>query len=74
MAKRGRPKGTVLSEETKQKISEARRGSKHSDATKAKISNTLKGYFKTPEGEKAKEKARELGKIRMKGRKIGEEI
>lgn len=72
MGKRGRPKGTKLSEETKEKIAAARRGTKHSDETKVKIANTLKEFFKTPEGEEAKKKASEFGKKRMKGKKFGE--
>lgn len=72
MKKRGRPKGMKLSDETKEKIAAARRGRKHSEQTKEKIAERLKEYFKTPAGEKAKEKARELGKKRMKGKKFGE--
>lgn len=70
MTKRGRPKGTKLSEETKQKIADARRGVKHSAVTKTKISDTLKEFFKTEQGIKNRKKAQMLGKERMKGKSI----
>ena len=43
---RGRPLGFKLSEESKRAISEAKRGQKHSEATKEKISRTLISYFR----------------------------
>jgi len=43
---RGRPFGYRLSEETKNKISKGRQGSKHSEKTKDKISKSLTAYFK----------------------------
>jgi len=70
MAKRGRPKGTKLSKETKQKIADARRGVKHSVITKTKISDTLKEFFQTEQGIKNRKKAQKLGKERMKGQCI----
>lgn len=73
MGKRGRPKGTKLSEETKLKIAEARKGINHTEETRLKISNTLKEYFTTPKGIQAREKARELGKQRMQRKKVKEE-
>lgn len=44
--KKGRPIGYRLSEASKRAISEAKRGQKHKEATKNKISKSLKSYFK----------------------------
>lgn len=43
---RGRPLGYRLSEESKRAISEAKKGQKHSEATKDKISRSLISYFR----------------------------
>ena len=43
---RGRPLGYRLSEESKRAISEAKKGQKHSEATKDKISKSLISYFR----------------------------
>jgi hypothetical protein len=43
---RGRPLGFRLSEESKRAISESKKGQKHSEATKEKISRTLMAYFR----------------------------
>lgn len=71
MTKRGRPKGTKLSDKTKKKIADARSGTKHSENTKNKIAESLKEFFKTEEGAEAKKKMSDLGKQRMKGKKFG---
>jgi hypothetical protein len=44
--KRGRPLGFRLSEESKRAISEAKKGQKHKEETKHKISRSLRVYFK----------------------------
>jgi len=44
---RGRPLGFRLSEESKRAISDSKRGQKHSEITKDKISKTLISYFKS---------------------------
>jgi len=46
MAKRGRPVGYRLSEESKRAIAESKTGQLHKIETKDKISNTLLVYFK----------------------------
>lgn len=56
MAKRGRPKGHKLSEESKQKISVSKTGYIHSGRTKKKISKSLKKYFRSPAGIEQREK------------------
>jgi hypothetical protein len=56
MAKRGRPLGFKLSEESKQKISESKTGQLHSEETKEKISHSVAAYFQTPEGIAQREK------------------
>jgi hypothetical protein len=43
---RGRPLGYRLSEESKRAISESKKGQRHTEATKEKISKTLMAYFK----------------------------
>jgi len=43
---RGRPLGFKLSEESKRAISESKKGQRHSEATKEKISRTLISYFR----------------------------
>lgn len=43
---RGRPLGFRLTEESKRAISESKKGQKHSEETKRKISKTLMLYFK----------------------------
>lgn len=43
---RGRPLGFRLSEESKRAISDSKKGQKHSEETKDKISRTLISYFK----------------------------
>lgn len=43
---RGRPLGFRLSEESKRAISNSKKGQKHSEETKDKISKTLISYFK----------------------------
>ena len=43
---RGRPLGFRLSEESKRAISDSKKGQKHSELTKDKISKTLISYFK----------------------------
>lgn len=43
---RGRPLGYRLSEESKRAISESKKGQKHSEETKEKISKTLLQYFR----------------------------
>lgn len=43
---RGRPLGFRLSEESKRAISESKKGQRHSEATKEKISRTLLSYFR----------------------------
>lgn len=43
---RGRPLGFRLSEESKRAISESKKGQRHSEATKEKISRSLLQYFK----------------------------
>ncbi|MBV5346642.1 hypothetical protein JZU46_00195 [bacterium] len=43
---RGRPLGFRLSEESKRAISTSKKGQKHSELTKEKISKTLISYFK----------------------------
>jgi len=49
-ARRGRPKGHKLSEESKNKISATKTGQKHLVKTKKKISKALIKYFKSPVG------------------------
>ena len=44
--KKGRPIGYKLSEASKRAISEAKRGQKHKESTKSKISKSLKNYFR----------------------------
>ena len=44
---RGRPLGFRLSEESKRAISESKKGQKHSESTKDKISRTLVSYFRS---------------------------
>lgn len=44
--KKGRPIGYKLSEASKRAISEAKRGQKHKETTKSKISKSLKNYFR----------------------------
>ena len=44
--KKGRPIGYRLSEASKRAISEAKRGQKHKESTKSKISKSLKNYFR----------------------------
>lgn len=44
--RRGRPLGFKLSEESKRAISESKRGQKHKNATKEKISRSLIIYFR----------------------------
>ena len=44
--KKGRPIGYKLSEASKRAISEAKRGQRHKEATKNKISKSLKNYFR----------------------------
>ena len=44
--KRGRPLGFKMSEASKMAIREAKRGQKHKESTKAKISRSLIVYFK----------------------------
>lgn len=44
--KKGRPVGFRLSEASKRAISEAKRGQRHKEATKTKISKSLKTYFR----------------------------
>ncbi len=44
--RRGRPLGFRLSEESKRAISDSKKGQKHSEATKEKISRTLISYFR----------------------------
>ena len=56
MAKRGRPMGHKLSEESKQKISVTKTGQMHEQQTRVKISESLKKYFKTPAGIAQREK------------------
>jgi succinate dehydrogenase flavin-adding protein (antitoxin of CptAB toxin-antitoxin module) len=46
MRKRGRPLGFRLSYESKRAISESKRGQRHRQETKDKISKTLLNYFK----------------------------
>lgn len=46
MSKRGRPLGLRLSEESKRAISESKRGQKHRQETKDKISRSLTAYFR----------------------------
>jgi len=46
MTKRGRPTGFRLSEESKRSISESKKGQKHKQETKDKISRTLRFRFK----------------------------
>ncbi len=43
---RGRPLGFKLSEESKRAISDSKKGQRHSEATKEKISRTLISYFR----------------------------
>ncbi len=44
--KKGRPIGFRLSAASKRAISESKRGQKHKEATKSKISRSLKSYFR----------------------------
>lgn len=44
--KKGRPAGFRLSEASKRAISEAKKGQKHKETTKSKISKSLKSYFR----------------------------
>lgn len=46
MAKRGRPLGFTLSEESKRAIRESKRGQRHRQETKDKISSSLVRYFR----------------------------
>ena len=46
MGKRGRPLGHRLSEESKRAIAESKRGQRHHNSTKDKISRSLLIYFK----------------------------
>jgi conjugal transfer/entry exclusion protein len=56
MAKRGRPLGFKLSEESKAKISKSKTGQLHDEETKEKISDSVRAYFQTPEGIAQREK------------------
>ena len=46
MAKRGRPLGFTLSEESKRAIAESKRGQRHRQETRDKISSSLVCYFR----------------------------
>jgi hypothetical protein len=50
MAKRGRPKGHKLSEETKKQISKSKTGQKHLAETRQKIRESVTKYFSSPAG------------------------
>jgi hypothetical protein len=56
MARRGRPTGHRLSEESKAKISAGRAGQLHKETTKKKISRSVRRYYKSPDGKLHKQK------------------
>ncbi len=51
MARRGRPKGYLMSEESKAKTSDTRTGHTHSTKTKKRIGKGLKNFFKSEKGQ-----------------------
>ena len=66
MAKRGRPKGYKLSEVSKKQISISKTGCIHSEDARRKISESLKAYFASPKGKRARQKMSKDSKARMK--------
>ena len=56
MAKRGRPVGHKLSQETKDKISKTKTGQKHGWLTKIKIRRGVKEWVRSPAGQAHKAK------------------
>ncbi len=56
MAKRGRPEGHILSDESKQKISESKTGQLHTMEVRDKIGQGVKAYFETPAGKRTKKR------------------
>ncbi len=51
MARRGRPKGYLMSEESKTKTSVSKTGQIHSTKTKKKIAKGVKNFFKSEKGQ-----------------------
>lgn len=67
--KKGRPVGFRLSEASKRAISEAKKGQKHKETTKNKISKSLKSYFrkKNPLSEELAKSYKRLSDDSMSG-------
>ncbi len=51
MIRRGRPKGYVMSEESRAKTGVTKTGQMHSVRTKRKIARSVRAFFKTEEGQ-----------------------
>jgi hypothetical protein len=59
--KRGRPKGYKLSDDSKAKISASKTGQQHKEETKEQIAESVRKYYKTPEGLAMRQKMHEFG-------------
>lgn len=60
MARRGRPTGHRLSEESKAKISASKTGQLHKKSTKKKIARSVSKFYKSPAGKLQKQKMRDF--------------